>query len=88
MKKYTAKEIEKMLWIPCCHVSGEHNPTHYQERKGPCYMQIRDAFKRFCKELGINPETKSEKDCYWCNAHPEKKKGDGLKLFRTEEETK
>lgn len=74
------KTIEEMLWFPCCHVSGTHNPEHYKDRKYICESQKAKALERFCKELGINPETKSLKDCFWCNEYPEHKKGEGLKL--------
>lgn len=80
-KTYTAKEIEKMLWLPCCHISGTHNPTHFQERKGVCNTQTRIALERFCKEIGINPKTKSDPDCGWCIDYPEKKNGEGLSLL-------
>jgi len=45
-----------------------------------------EAFKRGCKELGINPQVKSEPDCYWCNHYPDKKSGEGLRLFLSSEE--
>ena len=80
-KTYTTKEIEKMLWLPCCHVSGMHDPTHFQERRGVCEIQIVETFKRFCKEIRINPKTKSDPKCGWCIDYPKKKKGEGLSLF-------
>jgi len=75
------KAIEEMARLPCCHVSGEHDPTHFQEGRGICFLQKYKAYDRLCKELGINPEVKSEPDCFWCNNYPEKKKGEGLRLL-------
>jgi hypothetical protein len=58
-ESYTREEIEQMLWLPCCHTSGMHDPVHFQERKYVCEHQKADALERFCKALGINPATKS-----------------------------
>lgn len=80
-KTYTAKEIEEMLWLPCCHVSGMHNPTHFDERKFICSLQKSEALERFCKQIGINPKTKSKPTCGWCADYPKKKNGEGLPLF-------
>ena len=85
-KTYTAKEIEEILWLPCCHVSGMHDPVHFQERKYVCEHQKTEALERLCKKLGINLQTKADPDCGWCEDYPEKKKGEGLKLFRKNEE--
>jgi len=70
------KAIEELARLPCCHVSGEHDPIHFEER-----LQKYKAFDRLCKALGINPEVKSEPDCFWCNNYPKKRKGEGLRLF-------
>lgn len=75
------KTIEDMLWLPCCHLTGEHNPEHYKDRKGICNFQKAKALERFCKELGVNPKTKSLEDCFWCNTYPEYRKGEGATLF-------
>lgn len=80
-KTYTIKEIEKLLWLPCCHLSGMHDPLHFQERKGICHNQKVKALERLCKALKINPKVKSDPDCGWCEDYPEKKKGEGLTLF-------
>ena len=75
------QQIEDMLWIPCCHTSGIHNPTHFSEKKYICSDQCKKALIRFCKEIGINPRTKSDPKCGWCNDYQEKKKGEGLCLL-------
>jgi len=80
-ESYTREEIEQMLWLPCCHTSGMHDPVHFQERKYVCEHQKADALERFCKALGINPATKSRVDCGWCEDYPEKKNGEGLTLL-------
>ena len=80
-KTYTAKEIEEMILIPCCHISGMHDPMHFQERKYICESQKAEALEGLCAKLGINPVTKSHPDCGWCEDYIEKKKGEGLPLF-------
>jgi len=82
-KIYTAKEIEILLWLPCCHVSGMHDPVHFENRAGVCEIQKRHAFERLCKELNINPQTKSDPKCGWCIDYPDKKKGENLKMFKS-----
>jgi len=88
---YTAEQIEKMLWLPCCHTTGMHDPSHYSLRKYICDSQKAEALERFCKEIGINPKTKSDPNCGWCfedNGKPTKPyeghrsiEGEGMKLF-------
>lgn len=90
-KLYSKKEIEEMLWIPCCHTTGMHDPGHYRLRKYICADQKASALERFCKKIGINPKTKSDRNCGWCfedNGKPRKPyeghreiDGEGLKLF-------
>lgn len=87
MRKYTVKEIEAMLWIPCCHMTGMHDPCHFEEGKYICESQKAHALERFCKEISINPKVKSKPDCNWCK-NPEKNiKGDGMPLLETEEQS-
>lgn len=80
-----AKEIiqllEAYMFIPCCHTSGMHSPTHFADRKGICESQKAEAFIRFAKDLGVNPETKSKIDCGWCADYKEYRRGEGVKLF-------
>lgn len=73
--------IEDALWLPCCHVSGEHDVLHFERRSYVCQRQMGIALIRFCRELGINPVVKSEPNCFWCKEYPEKKQGDGLRLL-------
>lgn len=82
--------IEKQLWIPCCHVTGMHSPTHFQERRYICDIQLAEVFVRFCKMLGIDPVVKSDlENCYWCNNYPDKRKeGEGVKLSEGRHEFK
>lgn len=77
--------LELWAYIPCCHTSGMHNPTHFDERQYICESQKSEAFERFCKDLGINPVTRSKPDCCWCRDYPHYRKGEGLALFTTEE---
>ena len=72
--------LQAFAYIPCCHTSGLHDPEHY--KKGIiCDMQKAEAFERFCKDLTINPVTKSKLDCYWCMNDPTQRDGEGVKLF-------
>lgn len=83
--KEQLKYLENLLWIPCCHTTGTHDPVHYRERKYICSLQKAKTLVRFCKELGLNPQTKSRDDCYWCNTGEkadEERKGEGLRLFQ------
>ena len=79
--------IEGMLWLPCCHVSGMHDPVHFSERKYICASQQAAALQRFCRELCIDPETKSRPECRWCQDYPEKMKGEGVHLFDKDKAT-
>ncbi len=79
------KYLEDLLWLPCCHTTGTHDPSHYRERKYVCVYQKEKALHRLCETLGLNPQTKSKDDCYWCNEGTEaeeEKKGEGLRLFQ------
>ncbi len=79
---YSKLDIERMMTIPCCHTTGMHDPKHYRERKYICDSQKREVFDRMCKELGINPRTKSNEDCGWCHGKdewcPKNRKGEGF----------
>ncbi len=84
-KKFEGKFVvdRKEITIPCCHTSGMHDPTHYEERK-LCEHQLAYAFLRLCALYNLDPQTKSDKDCFWCNDYPEKKKkGEGLSLMKS-----
>ncbi len=82
--------LKEQLWIPCCHVTGTHNPVHFEERNYICDIQLAGAFIRFCKMFGIDPVVKSDiKNCYWCQDYPEKREtGEGLKLSEGRHEFK
>lgn len=84
--KEQLKYLEELLWLPCCHTTGMHNPSHYRERKYVCTLQKEKALIRLCETLGLNPQTKSRDDCYWCNRgtkSEEERKGEGLRLFHS-----
>ena len=72
--------LESYLYLPCCHTTGMHDPCHFKERKYICTNQKARAFERFCKELGVNPITRSELGCCWCS-NPVERNGEGLSLF-------
>ena len=75
------KMLEAYLYLPCCHVTGMHDPQHFDERKYICPEQKENAFIRFCKDLGVNPIVRSKIDCGWCGDYPSKRRGEGLQLF-------
>lgn len=75
--------IEAYAFIPCCHTSGMHDPTHF-EKGIICESQKAEAFVRLCTDLEINPVTKSKLNCYWCTNSPEKRIGENVKLFKEE----
>ncbi len=80
-KTYTAKEIEKLLELSCCHISGTHDPTHFENNKYICDMQIADAYQNLCLKLLINPVVKHSENCSWCRTYPDKMKGDGREYW-------
>lgn len=80
--------LEAWAYLPCCHLSGMHEPEHFANREYICMHQKAEAFERFMKDLGINPETKSKIDCGWCKDNPEERKGEGLRLFAEKESKK
>lgn len=92
--KKQLKYLKEIFTIPCCHITGTHDPGHYSERKYICTSQKSKALERGCKKLGINPETKSDKNCFWCYLYEDKKvtqrerKGEGLKLFKKKSKIK
>ncbi len=68
------KEIRDSIVIPCCHVSGIHDPCHFEEKKYVCSMQMRESFKDFLKAMEIKKiKVKSKPNCGWCNDYPRKK---------------
>jgi hypothetical protein len=73
--------LESWMFLPCCHVTGMHDPDHFESKSSICDIQKAEALERICKELGINPETKSKIDCGWCGEYIDKRKGEGMKLF-------
>jgi hypothetical protein len=75
------RKLENMFWIPCCHTSGMHDPEHFEKRKYICDHQKAESLERFCKEVGINPRTRSKPYCGWCKEYAEYRDGEGLRLF-------
>ena len=79
--------LEELFRLPCCHISGMHNPTHFQDREYVCNRQKTHAYESGCKELGINPQVKSKPGCGWCRDYPDKMKGEGMRLFQSPGDT-
>lgn len=67
---------EQLAWLkiiltpPCCHVSGEHNSTHFKEDpKIVCGIQARGIYAKVLKELRFAEiPGVSKPNCVWC--HP------------------
>lgn len=55
--KFTREQLSWIRWaiIPsCCHVSGEHNPTHFEESPSKvCYLQKYKAYEVFLKRVNM-----------------------------------
>lgn len=70
--KFTKEQMEflrEILTPPCCHVSGEHDPTHFREKPARvCYIQKQVAYDHALVMLRIGSVPgKSKKNCYWCS---------------------
>lgn len=65
--------LRGLLVLPCCHTSGEHDPTHYIEGRYICYDQKAKAWERIVEALKIEPQIHSESNCWWCRNYPAKK---------------
>lgn len=65
---------EQLTWLrealrpECCHVSGEHNPTHFEDQpKRVCYIQKYKAYDHVMKALKFAIKRGvSAPDCGWC----------------------
>jgi len=58
--------LRSILTVPCCHVTGMHDPLHYVEGRYVCQGQKADAFDNAIEQLGIPLKVKSKEGCYWC----------------------
>jgi hypothetical protein len=76
MKKpaFTSEQLnwlKEMLTPSCCHTSGEHNPTHFEENPEKlCYLQKYKTYDRICNELGFKDIiARPDPKCGWCIDH-------------------
>lgn len=65
MKKpdFTKEQLDWLidkLRLPCCHVTGEHDPTHFVDRKYICDIQIAKSWERLVVALGLAEVVKQE----------------------------
>jgi hypothetical protein len=72
--KFTKKQLKFLedIFTPrCCHVTGEHDSLHFEDKKYVCDIQKREAFDRGRELLGFGQVTIDDpipgEDCYWCN---------------------
>lgn len=69
--------LRQMLTPRCCHVSGDHDPTHFKERRYVCEIQQAERYRALRAALNLGdakPEEAIEADggCGWCEYHREK----------------
>lgn len=60
---FTQEQIDYLIGIlrlPCCHVTGMHDPTHYEERRYVCDFQKATAWERAVSVLGLAERYNSE----------------------------
>lgn len=59
-----------LLGVGCCHVTGEHNPTHFEDGHHVCIEQMAAAFMLIRHLAGKTPRPQSawsnEDECGWC----------------------
>lgn len=59
--------LREMLTPSCCHISGEHNPKHFEDNPEKlCHYQMKEAYERICSELGFKIIARPDPECYWC----------------------
>ena len=66
---------EQLLWLKqifqayCCHVSGIHDPQHFEKNPNElCKLQESKAYRAGMKALKIKPVAISLPKCYWCES--------------------
>jgi len=64
--------ITKLLQPYCCHVSGMHNPSHFEDDpRDLCNLQKARVFDHLCELVEHEPVAISDPDCGWCKRHAE-----------------
>lgn len=60
--------LRAILTPECCHVSGVHNPTYFEEKpKMVCYLQKKEAYAKALASLGFaSIPGVSALTCGWC----------------------
>ena len=80
-RKEVVDELRDALTIRCCHVTGMHDPTHYEKKKYVCSIQRAEAFDRAREVCGMEepfPEEAIPKEnCGWCKIAAERLKEQG-----------
>lgn len=65
------EQTRAALTVQCCHITGEHNPRHFEDKLYVCQFQQADAFARARVVLGMGgptvDEATSSPTCFWCN---------------------
>lgn len=75
-RTFTLEEIKRAFEPRCCHVTGMHDPQHWQNDPAKlCSLQAFHAYKRGLAALGISyGYACSDLECYWCNEYKDTKK--------------
>lgn len=65
--------LTDMLTPRCCHISGSHDPLHFEERRYVCneqmtkrYVALRKALGLLTEERPLPHEAVTDPSCYWC----------------------
>lgn len=66
------KWLKSILMVRCCHITGTHDPCHFEDKKYVCSRQRENSFKRLWINLDFGDfptpeEAVSDSSCYWCN---------------------
>lgn len=63
-------DVREAVKIRCCHVTGLHDPTHFEERRYVCERQMAQAYLAVRIVLKMDPPTPEEATatpgCGWC----------------------
>lgn len=64
--------LAEMLTPYCCHITGEHDPGHFSEKRYICLDQMCAAYLRLRLALKMGKpsvdEAKPHPQCHWCEA--------------------
>lgn len=69
--------LRDLLTPRCCHVTGMHDPQHFDDKKYVCELQMSTAYLRARHDLGFGKPKPADavpvSDCGWCASDEHKK---------------